>query len=73
MKSFAFAAAIASASALIPVRFPPAEETNGIIDPEGLTTKQYNELLAGIVYGVIDKNDCTEMEACISEGKTDAI
>ena len=37
-----------------------------------LTTNQYNAMLAGIVYGVIDQNDATEIEACIADGETEA-
>lgn len=42
-------------------------------DIGGLTSLQYNEMLAGIVYGVIDKNDATQIEACIADGKTEAV
>ena len=52
------------------------EESMWVLDgPDigGLTSLQYNEMLAGIVYGIIDKNDATQIEACIADGKTEAV
>ena len=37
-----------------------------------LTTIEYNTILAGIVYGVIDKEGCTEIKTCIGDGKDEA-
>ena len=37
-----------------------------------LTTNQYNAMLAGIVYGVIEGEGLTEFEACIKDAKTEA-
>ena len=37
-----------------------------------LTTLEYNTILAGIVYGFIDKQGCTEIETCIGDGKDEA-
>ena len=37
-----------------------------------LTTNQYNAMLAGIVNGVIDQNDLTEIQSCIGDGETEA-
>lgn len=50
-------------------------EINGGDGPDikGLTTVQYNEMLAGLMYGVIEQNDLTEIEACLCDGKEDAI
>merc|ERR1712060_273346 len=36
-----------------------------------LTTNQYNAMLAGVVYGLIDQNHLTEIETCISDGRTE--
>merc|ERR1711988_1253188 len=36
-----------------------------------LTTNQYNAMLAGIVYGLIDQNHLTEIETCISDGRSE--
>lgn len=55
MKSF-FAATLIS--------FVAAEALNGpvpIPDIYSLTTFQYNEMLAGVVYGIIEKNNETEI------------
>lgn len=49
-----------------------ATQIFGQQDIGDLTTIQYNTLLAGIVYGIIDKNDCTEIETCLKGGKADA-
>jgi hypothetical protein len=37
-----------------------------------LTTVQYNTIIAGVAYGVIDANDCDEIETCLSDGKAGA-
>mgnify|MGYP000955417115 CR=1 FL=1 len=37
-----------------------------------LTTLEYNTILAGIAFGVIDKQGCTEIETCIGDGKDEA-
>ena len=37
-----------------------------------LTTNQYNAMLAGFIYGVIDQNHLTEIELCLKDGKTEA-
>jgi hypothetical protein len=42
-------------------------------DPWGLTTKQYNEMLAGFAYGILDRNHATEMEACLHDGSHEAV
>ena len=48
---------------------------SGIVIPDinSLTTVQYNEMIAGVVYGVIEKNNCTEIEACLLQGKDEAV
>ena len=37
-----------------------------------LTTLEYNTILAGIAYGFLDKQSCTEIETCIGDGKDEA-
>ena len=38
----------------------------------GLTTNEYNAMLAGVVHGVILQENLTEIQACIGDGKTEA-
>ena len=37
-----------------------------------LTTLQYNTILAGIVYGFVDNENCVEIETCIGDGSDEA-
>lgn len=58
------------------IGFAAAEALNGpvpIPDIYSLTTVQYNEMLAGVVYGIIDKNNETEIETCLLDGEDEAI
>ena len=47
----------------------PSSEMVGTDDPAGLTTKEYNEILAGFMYGILDKNNEQEMITCIHDGE----
>jgi hypothetical protein len=56
--------------------FAAAEILEGAIptpDIFSLTTVQYNEMLAGVVYGILDKNNETEIETCLIDGEDEAI
>lgn len=62
MKTFIAAAFIGAASAgLIPIP-----------DVNSLTTVQYNEMLAGAVYGVLQQKGETALEACVVDGENEA-
>jgi quinol monooxygenase YgiN len=62
MKTFIAAAFIGAASAAaIPIP-----------DIESLTTVQYNEMLAGAVYGVLQQKGETALEACMVDGEDEA-
>lgn len=63
MKSF-IAATLFSYAASAPIPIP---------DIYSLNTFQYNEMLAGVVYGILDKNNETEIEACLVDGENEAI
>jgi len=63
MKGF-IAAALLSAATAVTIPIP---------DISTLTTIQYNEMLAGIVYGILDKNNETAIETCLIDGENTAI
>jgi hypothetical protein len=67
MKSF-FASSLAG--------FAAAEVLNAPIpvpDIYSLTTIQYNEMLAGVLYGILDKNDEQAIETCLVDGENEAV
>jgi len=63
MKSF-FAATLIGYAASTPIPIP---------DIYSLTTVEYNEMLAGVVYGILDKNNEVEIETCLVDGENEAI
>ena len=50
-----------------------AFDSLSVIDPGNLTTVEYNTVIAGIMFGIIDQNDCTEIEACGTDSAHDVI
>jgi hypothetical protein len=42
-------------------------------DIYSLTTIQYNEMLAGVLYGILDKNDEQAIETCLVDGENEAV
>jgi hypothetical protein len=62
MKTFIAAAFVGAAcAAAIPIP-----------DVESLTTVQYNEMLAGVVYGVLKQKSETALETCFVDGESEA-
>lgn len=56
--------------------FVAAEVLNAPIpvpDIYSLTTIQYNEMLAGVLYGILDKNDEQAIETCLVDGENEAV
>merc|ERR1719272_477191 len=52
---------------------PALDNIYGAVDDiKNLTSIQYNEILAGVVMGVINKNDDAAIQSCIHNAKTDA-
>ena len=72
MKTF-FAAAMAACAIAEEIFITGLEPTVPIPDINSLTVIQYNEMLAGVVYGIIDKNSEMAIEMCLMEGEDEAI
>ncbi len=63
MKSF-FAATLISFAAAVPISIP---------DIYSMTTVEYNEMLAGVVYDILDKNNEVKIETCLVDWESEAI
>lgn len=64
MKGLIAATLMTAATATVTIPIP---------DISTLTTVQYNEMLAGIVYGILDKNNENAMETCLVDSEDTAI
>lgn len=65
-KYFKFGVELGTVLAIVtePIPSEVLRRIGTVVDPYNLTTYQYNEIIAGGAMGVIDQNDCTEIEAC---------
>ena len=71
MKSSLVGACVLSLASALSVR---SENDSSLSVPiSDLTTIQYNTIVAGVAYGYIQKEGCTEIITCIADGKAEAL
>ena len=72
MKSSIISACVLSLASAFTLR---SEYDNNLLGVpiSDLTTIQYNTIVAGVAYGYIQKEGCTEIISCIADGKAEAL